>query len=158
MLVGNVMVPDPIAAAPDGDGWVLGYVPIRGELHDKSPWLAITRCDGGWRDDEGYLVEPTVFVPLPDPQPCPTGWKRAEGAIFVSNGWLGDDRKPVWLVGITLPDGSNDDSREWDIRSSKDQAITAACQLSAMLDLPWSEMPFVDAPSNIIPFNRADRA
>lgn len=146
------MVVQPIASAPVDDRWYLIQEALRDNDLRHSPWVIATRGDGGWHDDDGYPIDGIAWTALPDPQPKPTGWRKAVGTIFVCNGWLGDERAPIWVIGVTLPDGSNDDGRDWDIRQTKDQAVTAACELSTVLDLPWSEMPYVEDTSNVVPF------
>jgi len=146
------MVVQPIDSAPVDDRWYLIQETRRGDQLRHSPWVIATRGDGGWHDDDGYPIDAIAWTALPDPQPKPTGWSKAVGTIFVCNGWLGDDRQPVWVIGVTLPDGRNDDDRDWDMRSTKQEALTAAVLLSARLDLPWVEMPYVEESSNVVPF------
>lgn len=121
-----MIIPQPIDTAPKDGGWILGLV--RTEINDtyRQPWAIVSWGDGahchdfGWYDDEGNRQEPTQWVPLPDPQPFPTGWTPPSGTIYVreitGEGWTSNGQ-PIkvpyrWEVYIEKPDGSYDEYRE----------------------------------------------
>ncbi|ATP20782.1 hypothetical protein [Sphingobium yanoikuyae] len=143
-------VPRPIQNAPDNDGWVLAYIPGRSEK--LPPWALATRCDGGWCDEEGYGVDPTMWVPLPDPQPAPTGWRKAEGAIRIIKAWSEQIPWLSHLVEIIKPDGDVDSSREPDMASTIEDARQRAATRAVELGLPIEEVE----DGNVLPFRRKE--
>ena len=62
----------PIDTAPAGDGWILAFDPNWTGTRVLG-WAIVTRTDEGWADEDGYVVEPTMWAPLPDPQPNGSG-------------------------------------------------------------------------------------
>ena len=102
-------IPRDISTAPPGDGWILGYDPRIAE-DGRSPWVPMTRGDGGWYDDGVDDYEPTMWVPLPDPQPEPSGWRPAEGHVEIASGKL--HGRPVFIATIIKPDGKQDIPRD----------------------------------------------
>lgn len=136
----------PIADAPAGDGWIMAHVPDR--LAGKHPWVPVTRCDGGWSDEDGYLVEPTRFFLLPDPQPAPTGWRPAEGVIRIIRAASADIPWLRYLVEVVGLDGDADDTREPDMARDIEDAERRAARMAAKLRLPiiWAD------DANVIPF------
>lgn len=146
--------PYPMDSAPAGDGWILALV--EGELTETkpSPWRLATRCDGGWCDDESYLVKPVAWLPVPDPQPKSSGWRKAEGFIEISPGKLPEGstmagRRDVWVASVVLPDGTFDRTREPDIWPTREGAMRAAQDMAKLLGLPIREAAVA---SNVIPF------
>ncbi|QTH21966.1 hypothetical protein HRJ34_00030 [Rhizorhabdus wittichii] len=135
----------PIAEAPAGDGWIMALVPDR--LDGTRPWVPATRCDGGWCDEDGYSVEPTGWVPLPDPQPAPTGWRPAEGVIRIIRASSADIPWLRYLVEVVGLDGKADDTREPDMARDIEDAERRAAWMAAQLRLPiiWAD------DANVIP-------
>jgi len=129
----------PIEAAPLDGRWLLVRDPSRKyPVTQHGPWVIASRCDigSGWCDDEGNEVEPTHWVPLPDPQPEPTKWLPAEGTICIEeitgDGWTSNG-KPVtvswrWLIYIERPDGSFDEYRDQDLANTLEQAQAIVAQ------------------------------
>lgn len=143
-------VPRPIQNAPDNDGWVLAYIPGRSEK--LPPWTLATRCDGGWCDEEGYGVDPTMWVPLPDPQPAPTGWRKAEGTIRISSAWSEQIPWLTHIIEVVKPDGEADRSREPDLACSLGEARQRAAAWADKIGLPVIEAD----DGNVLPFKRKD--
>lgn len=139
-------IPRDISAAPENDGWVLAYMPGRSEK--LLPWALATRCDGGWCDEEGYGLEPTVWVPLPDPQPTPTGWRKAEGTIRIVRAWSDQIPWLTHLVEVIKPDGNVDERREPDMASSVEDARRRAATWATKIGLPIEEVE----DGNVLPF------
>ncbi|MEE4452893.1 hypothetical protein [Novosphingobium resinovorum] len=143
-------VPQPIETAPKNGGWVLGLVLPEGPTETRwQPWMPVTWGDTGWYDDEGYGQEPTAWVPLPDPQPRPTGWTPPSGTIKVAEitgeGWTSND-KPLevpwrWLISVEKPDGSYDQYRDTDMAVTREEAVTRATKLQAKIGLPIVIVP-----------------
>lgn len=134
-----------IAHAPRDGSWILGYDPTDGPTRgisriDSWPWVILTMCDEGWRDDHGYIFHPTHFLPLPDPQPKATGWRPAEGVVKVAR-IIREDNVDVaglgrFMVYIALPNGEDDLSREPDICRSEEDARRMLVYRSTQLGLP----------------------
>jgi len=162
-MVRSLVCPREMDRAPKNGGWILGLV--RTEIDDtyRQPWVILTWSDGaevhdfGWYDDEGIRHEPTLWVPLPDPQPFPTGWEPPCGTIVVAeitgDGWTVNG-KPIempyrWMGYIEKTDGSYDEYREtW-------HAVTLA-EAQARAER-WREkfgLPIVTVPldKKVIPF------
>ena len=133
----------PIASAPIGDGWILGYDPDLGQKQ-YVPWLAMTWSDSGWVDDNGEARAPTLWAHLPDPQPKATGWRAVEGTIVISetsgDGWTSNGKPcaPLWIwsVSIERTDGSYDDYRETDGRMTLADAEDLALRWRVKYGLP----------------------
>lgn len=151
--INDIVGPRPIATAPDGDGWILGDIGAS-DVHPTSPWIICTRCDGGWCDEGGYGVEPTHWLRLPNPQPAPTGWRRAEGEVVVECGWLGEERVPVWLISVVKPDSSYDEAREPLICSCPASAVERANDWACTLGLTWREGQMDHKAGKVVPFPR----
>lgn len=143
-------IPMDIGAAPEDDGWVLAYMPGRSEK--LPPWALATRCDGGWCDEEGYGVDPTVWVRLPDPQPAPTGWRKAEGQIRISSAWSEQIPWLTHIIEVVKPDGEADLSREPDLASSLGEARQRAAAWADKIGLPVIEAD----DGNVLPFKRKE--
>lgn len=157
--------PQPIDTAVRSDGWILGYDPRRAE-QKFVPWLALTWDDAGWVDDEGCACEPTLWSPLPDPQPTPTGWRPPEGVIKVSEitgeGWTSNGN-PVavpwrWIISIERSDGSYDAYRDCDFRVTREEAEAVGAKWAEKYHLPVVVEQIPAPPSNVIPFFRGDAA
>ena len=150
--------PQPITSAPPGDGWILGDVSDDDRPYaQRQRWAILTRCDGGWRDDEGYIWKPTRWTSLPNPQPEPSGWVNAEGTVVLHEGTIDQGKGPtvVWIVSVERPDGSDDPQREWDIHDTPSSAEDAAVKMAELLGLPAADRRGQPA-SNIVPFRRRD--
>ena len=113
--------PQPIDTAPKDGGWILGHVPVEPDKSWRQPWMILTWGDSGWVDaNDYYEQQPVEWVPLPDPQPSPTGWTPASGTIRINQitgqGWTINGQPAEvpyrWEVYIELPDGSLDEYRE----------------------------------------------
>lgn len=146
----SAAVPRAMELAPENDGWVLAYMPGRSEK--SPPWALATRCDGGWCDEDGYGVDPTVWVPLPDPQPTPTGWRKAEGTIRIVRAWSDQIPWLTHLVEVIKPDGNADERREPDMASSIEEARHRAARWAIELGLPVEEVE----DGNVLPFKRKE--
>lgn len=146
----SAAVPRAMELAPENDGWVLAYVPGRNE--SLPPWALATRCDGGWCDEEGYGVDPTVWFPLPDPQPAPTGWRKAEGQIRISSAWSEQIPWLTHIIEVVKPDGEADRSREPDLASSLGEARQRASAWADKIGLPVIEAD----DGNVLPFKRKE--
>ena len=150
LAVEELAMPRPIDTAPEGDGWILGEVGAS-DFRRAQPWAICTRGDGGWFDEEDEPVAPTRWLALPDPQPKPTGWRKAEGEVVVECGWLGEERERVWLVSVVKPNGEYDDDREpiisYDPMVAVDQGNDWACELG----LPKREGNMDHAAAAIVP-------
>ncbi|MFC3442752.1 hypothetical protein ACFOKF_16375 [Sphingobium rhizovicinum] len=142
-------VPRPISAAPDDDRWILGYDPT---ATVGPPWLLVARCDGGWHDEAFHEANPTMWAPLPDPQPEPTGWRRAEGTIRIIKAWSTDIPWLTHLVEVIKPDGTPDGEREPDMATGIEDARRRATAWAAKLGLPVDEVD----DGNVVPFKRAE--
>lgn len=123
----------PINEAPRDDGWILGLV---GERDFGLPWAFCTRCDVGWRDEDGYIVEPTHWLEIPHPKPRPTGWRPAEGHIEIAAARGVDWAWRGWMVSVVCPDGTYDSQREPILCGSPEDARAQAVGLSVQLGLP----------------------
>lgn len=158
--------PQPIDTAPKDGGWILGHV--RQEIDDtyRHPWAILSWGDGaevhdfGWYDDEGNRHEPTRWVPLPDPQPFPTGWSPPCGTIRIEEitgeGWTMNG-KPIdvpyrWVVYIEKPDGSYDDYRESSHAVTLGEAEVRASRWREKFGLPIVTVPL---DKKVIPFRPA---
>lgn len=157
--------PQPIETAPKDGGWILGR--IRHEVDDtyRQPWAILSWGDGadahdfGWYDDEGNRQEPTQWVPLPDPQPFPTGWTPPVGTIKIAEitgeGWTCNG-KPVevpyrWLIYIEKPDGSCDEYREPWHEVTLSAAQRRAERWSAKFGLPVIIVPLDNKVVSLLP-------
>lgn len=138
-------IPRDISTAPEGDGWILGYDPSINDEH-RSPWLPLTRCDSGWADDGVDTYQPTMWVPLPDPQPTPTGWRCAEGHIEVAHGFM--QNKPIFIATVIKPDGTQDIPRDAMLSHTADGIRAEAESWAKQLGLPVVDT--IDA--NVLPF------
>lgn len=129
----------PIADAPMGDGWVMALDPDRAD--GRQPWVIATRCDDGWCDEDGFLVVPTRFFLLPDPQPAPTGWRPAEGVIRIIRAASADIPWLRYMVEVVRLDGEPDETREPDLADDIVEAERRAALMAARLRLPivWHE-------------------
>jgi hypothetical protein len=136
----------PIADAPAGDGWIMALDPDRAD--GRQPWVTATRCDDGWCDEDGYVVKPTRFFLLPDPQPAPTGWRPAEGVIRIIRATSADIPWLRYLVEVVGLDGKADDTREPDMGRDIEDAERRAAWMAAKFRLPivWAD------DANVIPF------
>lgn len=113
--------PQPIDTAPKDGGWILGHIPVDPDKSWRQPWMILTWGDNGWMDAGDYNPqEPIEWVPLPDPQPEPTGWTPPSGTIrmqeITGEGWTMSGQ-PVevpwrWMVYIEKSDGSYDEYRD----------------------------------------------
>ncbi len=156
--------PQPIETAPREGGWVLGLVLPGGPTDTHwQPWIPITWGDNGWVDDDYNRQSPTAWVPLPDPQPRPTGWTPPAGTIKVQEitgeGWTSNG-KPIavpyrWQVYVELPDGSMDEYREWYPCATRQEADRHAMKWVESLGLPVVVVPLPPQPSNVIAFRPA---
>lgn len=152
------MTPQPIDTAPKDGGWVLGLVQPDGWTdRDWQPWAIVTWGDSGWYDDDGNPRAPVSWVPLPDPQPKPTGWRPPEGTILVveitGDGWTSNG-KPIevswrWQISVERLDGSHDEYRDYDFRNTRAQADATAARWAEKFGLPIKVIPL---PSNVVPF------
>jgi hypothetical protein len=138
-------IPRDISTAPDGDGWILGYDPSITEDH-RSPWLSMTRCDCGWADDGVDTYQPTMWVPLPDPQPKRSGWRPAEGHIEIAAGKM--QGKPIFIATVIKPDGTQDVPRDAMLSHSAEGIRAEAESWAKQLGLPVVDT--IDA--NVVPF------
>lgn len=144
------MTPQPIATATPGPGWILGYVEQLA-ASGYVPWVPLTWSDNGWRDDNDNRYSPALWVPLPDPQPAPTGWMPPEGVIRIEEitgeGWKIND-KPAevpwrWSVYILRSDGEYDEYRELWHYVTYAEAEARASMWAQKLGLPI-EVTFLD--------------
>lgn len=137
---------------PLGDGWFLAYVPgVSGTRH--APWIIATRCDSGFCDEHGYSVDVEGWVPLPDPQPRPTGWSAPAGTILVEHAKIVETDDQVWLASFVLPDGKYDEAREPYFNHDRELTVQWAQEAAA----PWA-LPIKFCQSladNVVPFARA---
>lgn len=161
-----MITPQPIDTAPKDGGWILGLV--RTEINDtyRQPWAIVSWGDGadchdfGWYDDEGNRQEPTQWVPLPDPQPFPTGWTPPSGTIYVreitGEGWTCNGKSievPYrWIVYIEKPDGDCDNYREPWHEATVDAAHAFAARWRDKFGLPIVTVPL---DGKVIPFRPA---
>lgn len=143
----DISVPKPIDNAPDDDRWILAYDP---GYNSPCPWVPATRCDGGWHDEAYNGVDPTMWVPLPDPQPEPTGWRKAEGTIRIIKAWSQQIPWLTHLVEVITPDGEPDKAREPDMATSIEDARRRAAAWAIKLGLPVIEVD----DKNVLPFQR----
>lgn len=145
--------PQPIETAPKAGGWVLGLVLPNGPTDTYwQPWIPLTWGDGGWYDDHGHGYEPTAWVPLPDPQPRPTGWTPPAGKIMIAEitgeGWTCNG-EPItvdwrWSISVEKPDGSYDEYRETNFAVTYDEAVARATKLQTKIGLPIVTVPLSD--------------
>lgn len=154
-----VAIPRAMDMAPKDGGWVMAYVPKLAE-QGYTPWLSLTWGDKGWEDDGSNGHDPSVWFPIPDPQPNPTGWTPAEGEIVMQEitgeGWTCND-KPIavpyrWEVYIEKLDGSVDEYRELWHYATPEQAEARAAKWQSQFSLPIVVRPL---PSNVVPFKPA---
>ncbi|KKW93942.1 hypothetical protein YP76_04695 [Sphingobium chungbukense] len=158
--------PQPIETAPKDGGWILGQVQQEPSDIYRQPWAILTWSDGaevhdfGWYDDDGNRHEPTRWVPLPDPQPFPTGWSPPCGTIRIEEitgeGWTCNG-KPIdvpyrWVVYIEKPDGSYDEYRESWHAATLAEAQARAERWRAKFGLPIVTVPL---DKKVIPFKPA---
>ncbi|KKW92279.1 hypothetical protein [Sphingobium chungbukense] len=143
-------IPRDISTAPPGDGWILGYDPSIAEP-GRSPWVPMTRGDGGWYDDGVDVYQPTMWVPLPDPQPEPSGWRPAEGHIEIAAGML--QGRPVFIASIIKPDGTQDIPRDCRLANTAEGIRAEGLSWASDLNLPVVDM--IDA--NVVPFRLGDQ-
>lgn len=145
----------PIDTAPKGGAWLLGYVPARIEF--DVPWMPIAWGDRGWHDHEHNECDPTLWTPLPNPQPKPTGWRPVEGTILIResspDGWTCNG-KPclapwLWSVEIQRNDGSFDEYRDYRGCRTLEQAEVEALKWQARFGLPITRIPL---DGKVIPF------
>ena len=150
--------PQPIATAPHTDGWILGYVP-KLAAQRYVPWLALTWGDDGWMDDNGNACDPSLWSPLPDPQPTATAWMPPEGVIHIveitGEGWK-INGKPVevpyrWSVHILRLDGTYDEYRDMFHYAAYTDAEARAAKWQQQLGLPI-EVTFLNP--KVVPFSR----
>lgn len=144
-----------IDSAPEGDGWILACDPsLDPKVCPTAPWILATRCDGGWCDENGYGVDPKHWAPLPDPQPTPTGWRKAEGTIVLAPGKAPSMKWAGYLICVDKPDGSVDQAREWIMEDSLEGARARAALEAEKLGLPiverLSDAAF-DSLTNVVP-------
>lgn len=135
---------------PTDDRWFLAYDPtleLRG--WETKPWVMATRCDGGFRTEDGNYVHPQRWEPLPDPKPDPTGWRWPEGTIYVSPAEIPALNFRGWTWGVDKPDGSPDLTREPDLCRTEEQALERAEKFAA-----WSGLP-IRHERVVIPFKLA---
>lgn len=142
--------PQPMDTAPKDGGWVLGRVREQADDTHWQPWTVVTWSDGaeahdlGWYDDDGNRQEPTQWVPLPDPQPRPTGWTPPVGTIrmeeITGEGWTCNGQPCEvpwrWAVFIEKPDGSYDEYRETQHEVTFEQAAARAKRWREKFGLP----------------------
>ncbi|WP_312313126.1 hypothetical protein [Sphingobium yanoikuyae] len=145
-------IPRDIATAPECDGWILAYDPDRAE--HLPLWRLATRCDDGWRDEDGYVIAPTMWARCPDPQPAPTGWGRPQGHLRISRAWSDQIHWLTHLIDVMKPDGSYDDHRQPVMANSLDDARQRAAAWGEKLGLPVVEMD----DENVVPFKRREQA
>lgn len=155
-------LPQPIDTAPKDGGWILGLV--REEIDDtyRQPWAIVSWGDGaeshdfGWYDDDGLRREPVQWVPLPDPQPFPTGWAPPCGTIKIAEitgeGWTCNGEPCAvpwrWVVFIEKPDGAHDEYREAWHAVTIDEAVARAERWRQKFGLPVVTVPL---DGNVIP-------
>ncbi|MDB5733195.1 MAG: hypothetical protein JWQ03_3090 [Variovorax sp.] len=137
----------PIETAPLTGGWILGFVGDNEDSQAKRlQWMMLTRSDqkAGWCDDDGNEWSPTIWVPLPDPQPEDSGWRPAAGTIRIveitGEGWTCDG-KPIevpyrWTTYVERPDGSMDEYREWWPYATFEEAERRATKWQQAFSLP----------------------
>lgn len=144
------MTPQPIETAPKDGGWVLGLVLPDGPTDAHwQPWLPVTWGDLGWHDDDGNSQSPTLWVPIPDPQPQPTGWFPAEGIIkleeITGEGWKINGQPTAvpwrWLVYIERPNGEMDEYRDWHHYVTLEEAERRALKMQDLFGLPVVKAP-----------------
>ncbi|MBZ9649411.1 hypothetical protein K9B33_17895 [Sphingobium sp. 3R8] len=136
--------PQPIDTALKNGGWILGHVPKNAPYPYNHPWVILTWGDEGWAEDDGGQHEPIEWLPLPDPQPTPTGWAPASGIIKIAEitgkGWKINGQPAEvpwrWEVYIEKPDGSIDDYRELWHYATIDQAQARAIKWRDKFGLP----------------------
>ncbi|AHE57402.1 hypothetical protein NX02_29170 [Sphingomonas sanxanigenens DSM 19645 = NX02] len=138
-------LPQPIDTAPVDGRWILAHAPDD-EFLAAAPWVIATRCDDGWHDGDGYAVHPTLWAPLPNPQPKQSGWHPAEGTIRIAHATCRDDKGQIitgvdYSIGIVRGDGTCDDYRGADIAGTIEDARARAQQLANKLGLPIVEEP-----------------
>ncbi|NML88720.1 DUF551 domain-containing protein [Sphingobium sp. TB-6] len=143
-------IPRDISAAPPGDGWILGYDPSIAD-DGRSPWVPMTRGDGGWYDDGVDDYQPTMWVPLPDPQPEPSGWRPAEGHVEIAAGMLRG--RPVFIASIIKPDGTQDIPRDCRLANTAEGIRAEGFSWASDLNLPVVDL--IDA--NVVPFRLGDQ-
>jgi hypothetical protein len=160
----ETITPQPMNTAPKDGGWVLGLVLPDGPTDTHwQPWKPLTWSDGfwandaGWHDDDGNRHEPAAWVPIPDPQPKITGWRPAEGTIYLSElpskGWTCDG-KPVevpyrWQVYIERTDGTFDEYRDCAFLIDREAGDARAARWAEKFGLP---VVVVLLPSNVVQF------
>lgn len=153
--------PQPIDTAPKDGGWILGHVPVEPDKSWRQPWMILTWGDSGWVDANDYNEQqPVEWVPLPDPQPEPTGWSPVEGIIVLQEitgeGWTCNG-KPCevpyrWEAYIEKPDGSIDEYRELWHYNTLQQAEGRATKWQSQFSL---SIVVRTLSSNVVPFKPA---
>ncbi len=135
------MTPQPLATAPSDGSWILAYVGDDPRPAARTqPWVIVTRCDGGWADDDGYIWQPSRWISIPDPQPANSGYTPPEGTIRITfqGGFFN-----VW---VELPSGDYDQWRDHYPCGSLARARERARDWSTQTGLPIKEDP--DMPVN----------
>lgn len=128
------------ANPPKDDRWFLAFDPDWKTR--TSPWVIATRCDGGFMDEACFPVHPQRWIPLPDPQPEPTGWRWPTGHIEVSRAYVeGMIPSQVWAVSYIMPDGTFDKRRKPMLCGS-----SSAANERAEKEAAWSGLPVVHVP------------
>ena len=79
------------------------------------------------------------------------------GELTVECGWLGEEKRPVWLVILAGADGKPEDSDAVMVWDTLDQAITDAMALSAKLKLPWRTACVDHSQANVVPIQHGRR-
>lgn len=150
--------PQPMDAAPKNGGWVLAHVPKNAPYPHNHPWIILTWGDSGWVDDDGNEHEPVAWVPLPDPQPSPTGWGPAAGTIkmieITGEGWADGAGKAIavpwrWIIEIEKPDGTYDEYRDNEFAVTVEDAERRASKWHSRFGLPIVRVPL---EKKVIPF------
>ncbi|QBE91929.1 hypothetical protein DRN02_007805 [Sphingomonas paucimobilis] len=145
-----------IDTAPRDGSWVLGYVPKMADTGYVG-WIALTWGDKGWVDDNDEKREPSLWTPLPDPQPAATGWQPPAGVIHVEEitgkGWklngVPTEVPYRWAVYIRLPDGECDEYREMWHYVTYPEAERRATMWQDCLSLP---IKVTSLDPNVVPF------
>ncbi|CCW15782.1 hypothetical protein EBBID32_1100 [Sphingobium indicum BiD32] len=143
----DIGVPKPIDKAPDDDRWILAYDPA---YNSPCQWVPATRCDDGWHDEGFNGIDPTMWVPLPDPQPAPSGWCKAEGHVQIAAGSV--QGQPIFVASVIKPDGTQDIPRDVKLAGTAHDIRAAAEKWAKQLGIPVFDM--IDA--NVVPFQRSE--
>lgn len=157
----DAIKPQPIETAPKDGGWILAHVPVDPDKSWQQPWMILTWGDSGWMDASDYNPQaPIEWVPLPNPQPKPTGWSPAVGVVQIveitGEGWTCNG-KPIdvpyrWEVYIEKPDGAIDEYRELWHYASLEQAQQRALKWREQFGLPIVTVPL---DKKVVPFRPA---